>query len=177
MNKTYRHNKDYIFPLSMLKINDIPLKAYFQLNSLDKTGFLMSCIHDGILKLKIKEPYITCTILQDFHSFDWKRIDTLYAYFTPERYFNDCSICFSTSCQTYDGKAHGDFPFIEDSPKEITTSIIPIPEKMYTGRYNQSNLYDWYDLNELYNSHIQVFFENMFLVEYENGYIPIDLNR
>lgn len=174
MNKTYRHNKDYNFPLSMLQINNISLKAYLQLNGLDKTGLLMSCIHDGILELKMTEPYITCTILQNFHSYDWKRIDTLYVYFTPERYFHNCSICFSTSCQTYDGKAHGDFPFIEDSPKEVTTSTIYIPKMMYTGKYTQSV---WYDLNELYNNRVKGFFENMFLVEYEDGYIPIDLNR
>ena len=163
MNKTYQHNKDYIFPLSMLKINDISLKTYFQLNGFDRTGFLMSCVHDGILELKIKEPYITCTIVQDFYSYDWKRIDTLYAYFTTEKYFNNCSICFSMSCQTYDGKVHGDFPFINGSPKEI-----------YSEEYNQSNPFDFY---ELYNNRVQNFFENMFLVEYENGYIPIDLNR
>lgn len=174
MNKTYQHNKDYIFPLSMLKINDISLKTYFQLNGFDRTGFLMSCVHDGILELKMKEPYITCTILQDFYSYDWKRIDTLYAYFTTEKYFNNCSICFSMSCQTYDGKVHGDFPFINGSPKEITTSIIYMPKEIYSEGYNQLNPFDFY---ELYNNRVQNFFENMFLVEYENGYIPIDLNR
>ena len=174
MNRTYRHNKDYIFPLSKLRIRGISLKAYFQLNGFDRTGFLMPCIHDGILELKMKEPYITCTILQN-NNYECRRIDTLFACFTTERYFDECSIYFSTSCQIYDGKVHGDFPFIEDSPKEITTSMIRIPKIMYAGGYyNQS---DWYNTNELYNSRVKDFFENMFLIEYEDGYIPIDLNR
>ena len=174
MNKTYRHNKDYIFPLSKLQIRGISLKSYFQLNGFDRTGFLMPCIHDGILKLKMKEPYITCTILQS-NNYGLRGIDTLFACFTTERYFDDCSIYFSNGCQIYNGKVYGDFPFIKDSPKEITTSIIRIPKIMYAGGYyNQSNRYN---TNELYNIRVNDLFENIFLVEYEDGYIPIDLNR
>lgn len=114
-----------------------------------------------------------CTILQN-NNYGCRGIDTLFAYFTTERYFDECSIYFSASCQVYDGKVHGDFPFINGSPKEITTSIICMPKKIYSEGYNQSNPFDFY---ELYNNRVQNFFENMFLVEYENGYIPIDLNR